>query len=224
MESSYTYPPFQAALAGMKFTTMLEIGSLHGLDAIEVKKVYGIERVITIECNPECIEICKRNFAAQEGFTLVEVAAWNEDAVIPFYRVTESFDTAGNPTQNIGASSCFTSNGSWPFERYKQERIDVPARRLDGVLSELGGPVVDMICMDAQGAELNALRGLGKYLDGVQAIITELEIKPMYEGQSLFADVCKFLHTKGFVLKEKHQWAATAGDFLFIRQGLPIPS
>lgn len=218
MESSYTYPPFKAALAGIPMKTMLEIGSLHGLDAIEVKSVYGIERVVTIECNPECINICKQNFANREGFTLVEVAAWHEDATIPFYRVVESVDYNGKETRNIGASSCFTSNGTWPYEKYRQEKIDVPARRLDGVLTELNMPSIDMICMDAQGAELNALQGLGRYLSGVTAIITELEIQPMYHGQALFSDVGVFLLSKGFELKGTHLWAPTAGDFLFMRK------
>ncbi|MFZ5494890.1 MAG: FkbM family methyltransferase [Verrucomicrobiota bacterium] len=224
MQCSYTHPPFRAALAGRTLRTMLEIGSLHGLDALEVLKTYRLDRVITIECNPECIEICRKNFAAHPNVTLVPVAAWHEDGTIPFYRVTESVDWNGKPTHNIGASSCFETNGTWPFEKYTQERIEVPARRLDGVLDGLGAPVIDLICMDAQGAELYALQGLGKYLDGVQAIITELEIKPMYHGQTLFDDVCRFLQRHGFRLAAQNRWAKTAGDFLFLREGVPAGS
>jgi len=216
-DCSYTYGPFRRILEQLPLKTMLEIGSLHGLDAIEVKRVYGLDRVITIECNPECIEICRRNFAPEPNITLVEVAAWFEDTTIPFYRVTESYDRAGKPTKNLGASSCFQTNDTWPFEKYHQEKIDVPARRLDGVLSGMKVPRIDLICMDAQGAELHALKGLGRYLDGVQAIVTELEIKPMYHGQTLFSDVSAFLESQGFVLRAKHEWAKTAGDFLFVR-------
>ena len=218
MKCSYTHPPFRAALASLPLKTMLEIGSLHGLDAIEVLKTYSLERVITIECNPECIEICKTNFLPHPEISLVEVAAWHTDGTIPFYRVTESQDWNGKPTHNIGASSCFKTNDSWPFEKYTQQRIDVAARRLDGVLSEMKVATIDLICMDAQGAELYALQGLGKYLDGVQAIITELEIKPMYHEQTLFDDVCRYLTQWGFTLAAENRWAKTAGDFLFVKQ------
>lgn len=218
MQCSYTHPPFRAALSGLGLKTMLEIGSLHGLDAIEVLKTYGLERVITIECNPECIEICRRNFAPYPNITLVEVAAWHEDGRIPFYRVTESQDWKGAPTHNIGASSCFQTNDTWPFEKYTQEKIEVPARRLEGVLRELEIDRVDLICMDAQGAELHALKGLGPFLDGVQAIITELELKPMYHGQSLFHEVQQYLLRFGFRLRAENRWAQTAGDFLFVRE------
>lgn len=71
--------------------------------------------------------------------------------------------------------------------------------------------------MDAQGAELNALKGLGNYLNNVIAIITELEISPMYIGQGLFEDVYKYLTTNGFYLADMNMWASTAGDFLFLR-------
>ena len=101
MKCSYTHPPFRAALASLTLKTMLEIGSLHGLDAIEVLKTYSLERVITIECNPECIEICKTNFLPHPEISLVEVAAWHTDGTIPFYRVTESQDWNGKPTHNI---------------------------------------------------------------------------------------------------------------------------
>jgi len=217
-DCSYTYAPFRRILERLPLKTMLEIGSLHGLDAIEVKRTYALDRVITIECNPECILICRNNFAPHPDITLIEVAAWHEDTTIPFYRVTESYDWKGVPTQNLGASSCFMSNDTWPYEKYHQEKIDVPARRLEGVLDEQQAPTIDLICMDAQGAELHALQGLGRYLDKVQAIVTELEIKPMYHGQTLFSDVSKFLTSRGFVLKEKNQWAKTAGDFLFVRE------
>jgi FkbM family methyltransferase len=223
MECSYTHAPFRAALAGRPLKTMLEIGSLHGLDAIEVMKTYGLDRVVTIECNPECIEICRKNFAPFPNITLVEVAAWHEDGTIPFYRVTASQDWNGKPTHNIGASSCFPTNGSWPFEKYTQQRIDVPARRLDGVLAGLEVESVDLICMDAQGAELYALQGLGRYLDRVSAIITELELKPMYHGQTLFAEVSRFLQSRGFRLAAENRWAETAGDFLFLREETSSP-
>ncbi len=218
MECSYTHPRFRDTLSRLPLKTMLEIGSLHGLDAIEVMKSYALERVITIECNPDCIEICKRNFAPHPNITLVEVAAWHEDGKIPFYPVVDSVDWNGKPTHNIGASSCFKTNGSWPFEKYTQQKIEVPARRLDGVLDGLGAPAIDLICMDAQGAELYALQGLGRYLDGVRAIVTELELKPMYHEQTLFADVCQFLKQRGFRLAAENRWAETAGDFLFVRE------
>jgi FkbM family methyltransferase len=186
-----------------------------------VLKTYSLERVITIECNPECIEICRKNFAPYPNITLVEVAAWHTEGKIPFYRVTESHDWNGKPTHNIGASSCFQTNDTWPFEKYQQEKIEVPARRLDGVLKELKIGSVDLICMDAQGAELYALQGLGDYLKDVQAIITELELKPMYHKQTLFEDVQRYLLKFGFRLVAEHRWAETAGDFLFVRESAP---
>lgn len=224
MISSYTFPDFRLILKDIKFKVALEIGSLHGLDAIEILNTYYPEKVLVVECNPECIALCQRHFLPYRNIELIQLAAWDKDEEISFFPVVKSVDANGANSHcnemhscNIGASSCFQTNGSWPYETYTQSKITVPARRLDGVLMERGETQVDLICMDVQGAELQALVGLGEYLKQVKAIVTELELSPMYHGQSLFSDVNSFLSQNGFRLQASNLWSPTAGDFLFLR-------
>lgn len=223
--SSYTYGPFFSVLKNLELKNALEVGSLHGLDAIQILKTYNLEKVTVIECNPECIEICKKNFANYPKISLIEFAAWHEDTEMSFYPVVNSIDTHGNISHkndmhkcNIGASSCYRTNDTWPYEKYTQTEIKVQAKRLDNVLKNLNIESIDLICMDIQGAELNALKGLGDYLKNVKAIITELELEPMYHNQSLFLDVQEYLKKFDFELKYSNLWAPTAGDFLFIKR------
>lgn len=220
--SSYTHPPFREILERLPLKRMLEIGSMHGLDAIEALETYGLERVISVEPNPECVAHCRRNFIGYPQIELVEVAAWSEDTTIPFFPVEASFHADGSPSHteyrcNIGASSCFRANGAWPIERYVQKEIQVPARRLDGILAERGIDTIDLICMDVQGAALHVLKGLGRRLGTVQAIVTELECRPIYDGQSVFDDIHPFLERWGFGLAACNLWSKLAGDFLYIR-------
>jgi FkbM family methyltransferase len=226
MTSSYTYPPFFDALKKYRFRTALEIGSLHGLDAIEVIKAYSLDRIFVIECNPECVQLCKKNLSAHSQAMVLEMAAWHEDSEISFYPVENSIDRMNGAIThqnemhrcNIGASSCYkTSDPAWHGEKYFQSEIKVKARRLDRALTDLGVESIDLICMDAQGAELNALKGLGNYLNGVKAIITEAEIEPMYHGQSLLKDIMEHLNSFGFRLEHSWQWSVNAGDFLFTK-------
>lgn len=222
---SYTNPAFKSILENLPLKTAFEIGSLHALDAIEILKSYNLEKIIIIECNPECVKLCKKHTEQYSQIQVVDCAAWYENTELSFYKVVESYDMRGNPSHrneihdcNIGASSCFKSNGKWPHEKYIQQEIKVKARRLDEVAAELNIKNIDLICMDLQGAELHALKGLGNYLKDVKAIVTELEIEPMYHDQSLYKDVESYLSGYGFKLKAEYRWASTAGDFLFTKE------
>lgn len=225
--SVYTTGVFKEKIDQIKFNTILEIGSMHGLDSIALLKTYKPERVITVECNPEGIELCKKNLTGYPNITLIEVAAWNENTELQFYRVTESYDHLGRPSHktdmhqcNIGASSCFKDNGTWPWESYVQQEIKVKGRRLDGVLKEHNISQVDLICMDVQGAALQALQGLGDYLVNTKAIISELETAPIYHNQSLYQEVSKYLELYNFYTAYKNNWSKTSNDYLFLKKDL----
>lgn len=223
--STYTTGKFLDILNQLKLNTILEIGSMHGLDSIALLKRYNPERIITVECNPEGIELCKKNLTGYNNVTLLEVAAWNVDTELQFFKVTESYDHLNRPSHktdmhacNIGASSCFMSNGKWDWERYVQQEIKVKARRLDALLKENNVQQVDLICMDVQGAALQALQGLGDYLHNTKAIISELETEPIYHGQSLYQDVCKYLEQYNFYMAERNNWSKLSNDYLFLKK------
>lgn len=96
--------------------------------------------------------------------------------------------------------------------------IDVPVVRLDSVLQG----TIDLIKLDLQGYELEALKGCGDLLRQTRCIITEIEFVPLYEGQPLFGDVDVFLREKGFRLFNLYElWTQpdgqlTSGDALYL--------
>lgn len=73
----------------------------------------------------------------------------------------------------------------------------VPSVRLDDVLA---GQAVDVLQMDIQGGELEALKGAERLLAErrVKAIYLEAEIYPLYQGQPLLWDIGAFLHARGY--------------------------
>jgi FkbM family methyltransferase len=223
--SSYTNTTFKSVLEKYKINIILEIGSMHGLDTIDLIKHYKPEKIVVVECNPDGINLCKKNLSNYKEVILIETAAWNIDTELSFYKVVESYDPTGTPSHktdmydcNIGASSCFKSNGNWPYERYVQKEIKVKAKRLDKVLLEKNIVQVDLICMDVQGAALQALEGLGDYLKNTKAIITELETEPIYHQQSLYKDVVEHLKQYNFFPAYKYQWSELSNDYLFLQK------
>lgn len=75
-----------------------------------------------------------------------------------------------------------------------RETITVGQTRLDAALSS----GVDVLKLDLQGFELEALRGCGTLLDDCSAVIAEVAFVRYYRGQPLFHDVDRFLRERGF--------------------------
>jgi glucan phosphoethanolaminetransferase (alkaline phosphatase superfamily) len=81
------------------------------------------------------------------------------------------------------------------------KQIDVPLRRLDNLLTELKVTHIDLMWLDMQGYEPQALDGAGKLLSDVSVIYTELCKKELYAGMMKQNDLIRFLEQKGFKLQ-----------------------
>jgi hypothetical protein len=57
---------------------------------------------------------------------------------------------------------------------------------------------VDMLCIDLQGYELNAIRSMGSKLDTVKYIIVECSVESTYTGGTTFAELKDHLEKTGF--------------------------
>ena len=79
-----------------------------------------------------------------------------------------------------------------------QKEITVPGIRLDTFISENNITDIDLLCIDLQGYELNALKSLGNNLDNVKYIITECSIKNTYIGGCSFKELYSYLRNYGF--------------------------
>ena len=98
------------------------------------------------------------------------------------------------------------------------ESVDVDQVRLDGILDQ----DIDVLKLDLQGYELDALKGCEKLLPRIKAITTEVEFVPLYEGQPLFADIDIYLRARGFRFLNLYElWThpdgqLTAGDAIYL--------
>lgn len=62
--------------------------------------------------------------------------------------------------------------------------------------------IPDVLSIDAQGAELEILRGIGVYIEQVNTIVSEVEFFEIYKGQGLFHEQVEFLSRYGIRLAE----------------------
>lgn len=75
----------------------------------------------------------------------------------------------------------------------------------------------DLLCIDAQGATLPILQGMGKKLKKVKYIIAEVQFIRYYEGESLYPKIVAYLEKNGIkeVIKASNGLFA---DILFVNQ------
>ena len=119
----------------------------------------------------------------------------NEDGPIKFYPLDET-QSRGN---NTGMASKFRlmDPAVFPHELSVQKEITVAGTTLD-TWCRLNNVVPDLIWMDAQGAELDILKGAENSLASVKVILTEVGLTPYYHGHTLKADIDQYLASKGF--------------------------
>ena len=82
-------------------------------------------------------------------------------------------------------------------ENNVQKEITVDSIRLDD-WCKTHNVRPNLIWMDAQGAELDILRGAENSLRDIQAILTEVGLKSYYNGQSLKTEIDEYLANHGF--------------------------
>jgi FkbM family methyltransferase len=75
--------------------------------------------------------------------------------------------------------------------------LRVPARRLDGIAVDLGIQHVDLLKMNIEGAEVDALRGAGALLERTRHVCISCHD---FLGTKTKADVCELLTNHGFIL------------------------
>ena len=179
---------------------IFELGSRDCNDSITLSNEFNCP-VIAFECNPDCIQECKKTLKLNKSckINLVEKAVHEENKIVnfrPFNRQT--YD-------NIGASSLFeidfiTNRPKCDVDYGKknvQNLIEVEAIRLDKYIDETGYKP-DLICMDIQEAELIALKGLGDKIKDVKYIIFETSFVNTYTGGCIFLDIHNYLEANNF--------------------------
>ena len=173
---------------------IFDIGSRDCLQSIEFYNMFPNSKIYAFECNPNTLDICKKNINLyRDRITLIEGAVCDYDGYITFYPINQKKTITTWTDGNPGASSLFKSSGKYNIETYVQDEITTKCHRLDTIMKKYNIPKVDIIWMDLQGAELLALKGLGNNLYNVEFIHTEMCNIEIYTNQALFPEINDYL-------------------------------
>lgn len=169
---------------------ILDIGSRDLDQSIEFNSVFGNAQIIAFEPNPPQFDICFEKSKPYQNIRVEQLAISNTNGTLDFY-VTHG---------NVGASSLLKPMNV-PFASTQAfTKISVPSVKLGEWLDANNIGVVDVMWLDTQGVELDALKSMGEKLKQVKFIHCEASELPYYEGHLLKTDLVNFLEENSFEL------------------------
>ena len=200
---------------------IFDIGSRDCQQSIEFYNTFPNSKIYAFECNPNTLDICKKNIEPySDRITLIEGAVCDYDGNITFYPINQKKTITTWEDGNPGASSIFKSNGKYTIETYIQDEIITKCHRLDSVMDKYDISKVDIIWMDLQGAELLALKGLGNHLQNVKYIHTEVSYKEMYSGQVMFDELNNYILSNEFIIKNNLSFTGWQEDIIYEKKNI----
>jgi FkbM family methyltransferase len=186
-----------------KINTIFELGSRDLLDAIKLFNYYNC-KIYSFECNPDCLVECNKNLlesndTIKKNIQLIDKAVSITNNDIFFY----PFDLT--KYDNMGSSSLLKitfKNRNIDDPDYNKENpqteITVKGIRLDTFMFNNNISNIDLLCIDLQGYELNALKSLDNNLYNVKYIIVECSISNTYIGGCSFVELNDYLTKYNF--------------------------
>lgn len=195
--------------------TIYDIGAGDCAESIVLANHFSKAHVYAFEANPACIYDCAKKIVNDPRITLIPICVNDYTGLVKFHPINQEKTQTTWPDGNPKASSIFVSNGTYELEKYVQDEIEIPCMTLSSMQTLFGLPSPELVWMDLQGAELNALRGLD--LNNVHILHTEIWGQEIYTGQSLFDEIKIYMEQEGFECKHEplpENWVWADADFV----------
>lgn len=151
---------------------------------------YAEPTIYAFEPIPAFAQALQEKYADKEKVHIFQKALGSEPSTVAFNIL------------NAQNSSSIFSPGEWNHKYHGDRMAVAEVANVELVRLDQALPVdaVDILKLDLQGYELQALKGAGQLLERVKVIVTEVEFVPLYENQPLFGDIDVFLRQAGFRL------------------------
>jgi FkbM family methyltransferase len=198
---------------------ILDIGSLHCLESIEFSKKYQKSKIFAFEPNPKSYNVCLENIKNYSSIEVLNKCVSNFNGITKFYPINEEKTVTNWFDGNRGASSLYKSNGNADhIEKYVQDEIETECITIKSFAEEKNINFIDAVWIDAQGEELNVLKGFESLLKTVKVIHTEIERIPIYENQSLYPEINDYLLDNNFTLVDEKFGGFASSNFIYINK------
>ena len=181
-----------AILAREEVDTFIDVGANTGQTAAQLRRFGYRGKIISYEPLQDCHdELVSKSHSDPEWTIAPRCALGAEEGSIEIL-VSEgsSLSSIGTPTEAM--------TSAMPKVRASAREM-VPIHRLDRLMKDDMDSLGQVFLkVDAQGHDMEVLRGAEGIMDGLAGIKVEMSLFPLYEGETLYLDMLTYLHKKGF--------------------------
>ena len=196
------------------FKGVIHLGAHLGEEAKDYADI-GCKQVIWVEGNPTLIPELTKNLSVYPQNQVFNILVSDKDKTKVIFNITEFSQSSSilelGITKEIHNTKVI-------------ERRELTARRIDNYFDEqkVDAAAYNFVNIDLQGYELTALKSLGKYLDNIEWVYTEVNSRPLYKKCTLMDELDLFLLKKGFRRVELYMTDWKWGDALYQRKKIGI--
>lgn len=198
-----------AILAPYDSFEVLHVGA-HAAEEVDLYTRWGASRVHWVEAQADLYRRLERELDPTRN-AVYNGVAWSTSGEHMTFHVTN----------NSQSSSLFQlkEHLAWHPDVAEVDSYEVVTTRLDELVPDCN---YLLVTLDIQGAELQALKGMGRLLDGCRVIYTEVNRAETYEGLDQVDSMDSWLAARGFqrfitVWSPGTGW----GDAIYVRH-LPV--
>jgi FkbM family methyltransferase len=203
IDFNYLYQKYKLNITGI-----LHIGAHYCEELNDYKKI-GLtdQQIVWIEGNKNIVEEINKTFPQRRIYN--EIVSDEDNQEVNF------IITNNGQSSSILELKEHLKEHPWVFEINREKRKTIT---IDSFVSKNSiESNLNFVNIDIQGAELKALQGMKSYLNNVDYLYLEVNIKELYQGCGLLDDIDNFLKEFKFDRKEinmtKHGW----GDAFYIK-------
>lgn len=191
--------------------TILHVGAHHGEELVDyIAAGWGSKKRIWVEAQSDLAQNLQEKLG-NDGDIILEACVWS---------VSGEEKVFNNATNSQSSSLLEFAEHSVDYpEITKLSETRMITVRLDDLLPK--NEKIDLVNLDIQGAELEAIKGLGQLASDVKWIYTEVNWKYMYANCPLIEEMDSELEKLGFIrVATKRAFRASWGDALYIKSTL----
>ena len=198
-------------LSSVPCRTVFDVGAFQGEATRRYAELFPAAEIYAFEPYRPSFEALSTKFSKVPRIHCV-------NAAVSLSRGEATFYVNGAPATNSLLPRPSSGRRYFSPEAVTRGTITVPTIRIDDFRAEHSVPVPDILKMDIQGMELEALRGAEETLKsgGVSLIFSEVTFVAHYEGGVLFDQLTAYLRERGFTLFNVYELhSASIGQLRF---------